>query len=252
MPQVSDTALHHRLRALGILSASDFDVLDELLKHREEAAPGDLIVMEDQDMTRTWVLLDGWSFRYKSFADGRRQVLNYLLPGDIIGLYSVLLRRSDYGVEAITPNSMAVFPCTELVDALAHTPHLLLALSWIAGTGERMLDEQIARVGRRGAAERMAHLFVELHVRIRKLGIDKEEARVLPLTQALLSDTLGMSHVHANRCFGALSREGLVALQEGRLVLLDPRGLAERAGFDSSYLEETTVPRDVRETLEAG
>lgn len=244
-----DTALHHRLRALNFLNDEDFAALDELLQHREEASPGELIVMEDQDMNRTWVLLDGWAFRYKSFEDGRRQVLNYMLPGDVIGLYSMMLKRSDCGVEAITPMSLAVFPCTELIDALAHTPRLLLALSWIAGQGERMLDEQIARVGRRGAAERMAHLFVELYVRMLKLGVSRDDARVLPLTQALLSDTLGMSHVHANRCFGALSREKLVALEHGRLVLLDTTRLAQRAGFDASYLEETAMPRETLKAL---
>lgn len=246
---MSDTALHGRLRTLSYLERDDFLALDALLEHREEASPGELIVMEDQDMNRTWVPLEGWAFRYKGFADGRRQILNYILPGDIIGLYSVMLKRSDYGVEAITPMSLAVFPSTELIDALRHTPRLLLALSWIAGQGERMLDEQITRVGRRGAAERMAHLFVELYIRLRKLGIDKDKARVLPLTQALLSDTLGMSHVHANRCFGRLTREKLVELKAGRLMLVDPERLAQRAGFDSSYLDESGVPRETREAL---
>ncbi|HSH43236.1 MAG TPA: Crp/Fnr family transcriptional regulator [Arenicellales bacterium] len=247
---MSDTALHQRLRALRYLTESDFAALDELLEHREEAAPGELVVMEDQAMNRTWVSLEGWAFRYKSFADGRRQILNYLLPGDIIGLYSVMLKRSDYGVEAMTPMSLAVFPSTMLIEASAHTPRLLLALSWIAGQGERMLDEQIARVGRRGAAERMAHLLVELHVRLIHLGMSWNQAHSLPLTQALLSDTLGMSHVHANRCFGVLAREGLVALDKGRLVLLDIGGLARRAGFDAGYLEESDLPRETRETLE--
>lgn len=248
---MSESALHHRLRALDYLRVEDFEALDALMKHQEEAAPGDLVIMEDQDMNRTWVLLDGWAFRYKSFEDGRRQVLNYTLPGDVVGLHSVMLRRSDYGVEAITPVSLAVFPSIELIDALAHTPRLLLALSWIAGQGERILDEQIARVGRRTAAERMAHLFVELHVRLLKLGRRKDEASVLPLTQALLSDTLGMSHVHANRCFRTLAREKLVALEDGRLVLLDPKRLARRAGFDASYLEETSVPRDTRKVFKS-
>lgn len=244
-----ETALHYRLRALNYLRDEDFVALDHLLEDREEAAAGELIVMEDQDMNRTWVPLEGWAFRYKSFADGRRQVLNYMLPGDVIGMYSLILRRSDYGVEAITPMTLATLPATDLLDALAHTPRLLLALSWISGQGERMLDEQIARVGRRGAAERMAHLFVELYVRMLKLGVAREDARVLPLTQALLSDTLGMSHVHANRCFGALTRENLVALKQGRLVLLDIGRLAKRAGFDPGYLEETAVPRETWEAL---
>lgn len=248
---MADTALHHRLRGLAYLHDDDFAALDGLMRHREEAAAGDLIVMEHQEMTRTWVLLEGWAFRYKSFPDGRRQVLNYMLPGDIVGLHSVMISRSDCGVEAITPMSLAVFRNADLVDALAHTPRLLLAMSWIAGQGERLLDEQIARVGRRAAAERMAHLFVELYVRMLQLGVSKSDATVLPLTQALLSDTLGMSHVHANRCFRALTREKLVALREGRLVLLDVRGLAQRAGFDASYLEETDIPVDTQKAFES-
>jgi len=246
---MSDSALHHRLRALDYLETHDFDVLDDLLATREEASPGELIIMEEQEMKRVWVVLDGWTFRYKSFADGRRQVLNYMLPGDILGLYSVMLRHSDCGVEAITPVTLAVFPSTDLIDALAHNPRLLLALSWVAGQGERMLDEQIARVGRRGAAERMAHLFLELYVRMMKLGMRREQASVLPLTQALLSDTLGMSHVHANRCFRTLTRENLVALKSGQLRLLDIERLAERAGFDPGYLDISAVPRETREAI---
>lgn len=246
---MSDTALHQRLRTLDYLSEEDFTALDGLMHNREEAEAGDLIVMEHQEMTRTWVLQEGWAFRYKSFPDGRRQVLNYMLPGDIVGLYSVMISRSDCGVEAITPMSLAVFRNAELIDALAHTPRLLLAMSWVAGQGERILDEQIARVGRRGAAERMAHLFVELYVRMLKLGVSRSDATTLPLTQALLSDTLGMSHVHANRCFRALNKEKLVALKEGKLVLLDVKGLAQRAGFDASYLEATSMPVGTREAL---
>jgi len=210
--RMSDSALHHRLRGLAYLN-------------------------------------DDWAFRYKSIPHGRRQVLNYLLPGDVIGLHSVMINRADYGVEAITAMSLAVFRNTELIDALAHTPRLLLAMSWIAGQGERLLDEQIARVGRRTAVERMAHLFVELYVRLLKLGVRKADATALPLTQALLSDTLGMSHVHANRCFRMLTREHLVALEAGRLVLLDVQGLARRAGFDASYLEETGMPLDAQAVL---
>jgi len=174
-----------------------------------------------------------------------------MLPGDIVGLYSVMISRSDCGVEAITPMSLSVFRNSDLIDALAHTPRLLLAMSWIAGQGERILDEQIARVGRRGAAERMAHLFVELYVRMLTLGISKSDATVLPLTQALLSDTLGMSHVHANRCFRSLTKEKLVTLKEGRLVLLDVQGLAQRAGFDASYLEVRGIPADTQDALKS-
>ncbi|MDX1581144.1 MAG: 2Fe-2S iron-sulfur cluster-binding protein, partial [Alphaproteobacteria bacterium] len=96
-----------------------------------------LIVMEDQDMHRTWVLLEGWAFRYKSFEDGRRQVLNYMLPGDIIGLYSVMLRSSDYEVEAICGGQCSCATC-----------HVYVGDDWTAQVGgpsdeERELLEEL-------------------------------------------------------------------------------------------------------------
>lgn len=239
------TPLHRQLKGLDFLGAEDFVMLDSLLEYREDAEEGEWIVMEGQQMDRTYVLLDGWTFRYKTFKDGRRQILNFILPGDIIGLHSVMLRRADCGIEALTPVTMAVFPSSELIQSLTASPRLLLALTWVAGQSERMMDEHITRVGRRSAVERMAHLFVELYVRMRRIGADPNEACALPLTQALLADTLGMSHVHANRSFRTLVKDKSVELRNGRPTILDVFRLANCANFDRDYLEQPEVPADV-------
>ncbi len=240
-----ETPLHLRLEKLEFLEEDDFSKLDALLAYREEADPGEWVVQEDQETDRTYVLLNGWMFRFKTFEDGRRQILNFMLPGDIIGLHSLMLRRADYGAEALTPVHMAVFPSSDLVNSLANAPRLLLALSWIAGQSERLLDEHITRVGRRGAVERMAHLLVELYVRMRRIGAELDEARALPLTQEIMADALGMSHVHANRSFRTLCRDGSVAFVDGRPTIIDVIKLAQRGNFEKTYLEQPEVPDDV-------
>lgn len=243
------TALHVRLNALQFLGDRDFDVLAKLLRHVERAGAGELVVVENQELNRTRVLLSGWACRYKSFADGRRQILNLLLPGDVIGFYAIMLNRSDYGVETITPVDMAVFPAVDLVESLAGAPHLTLGLSWVAGQSERLLDEQITRIGRRNASERMAHLFVELFLRLRRSGFDHDAACCLPLTQSVLADALGMSHVHANRSFRALARERAVSIRDGKILLDDIARLARRARFDARYLEQSAVPERTKRAV---
>lgn len=241
-----DTALHHELARLKFLGEDDLGLLDELLEHRETRAAGELIVMEGDTMERSAVVVDGWAFRFKDFADGRRQVLNFLLPGDIIGLFAVMLGNARCSVQALTAVELASFPATRIAAVFEQAPRLALALSWLAGQDERLLHEQITRVGARGATERMAHLFIELYLRLLRVGVDEDAARRLPLTQAILAETLGMSHVHANRCFRELVREGVAEARDGHVWLLDPAFLARRGGFDDAYLEQAEVPPRTR------
>lgn len=105
------------------------------------------------------------------------------------------------------------------------------------------------RIGRRNAVESMAHVFIELHYRLFQAGITDEDARRFPLTQNILADTLGMSHVHANRSFKTLARNGLASLRDGEIVLLKPATLAEVANFDGSYLEQHPLPVTIKREL---
>ncbi len=248
-PVTPRSALHTRLEELAFCDESDFKALDDLLMTREEVDAGQWIVREGEDIELTHVVMSGWATRYKTFADGRRQILEFLLPGDIIGLYTVMLRRADFGIETLTPVTLSAYPAASLLALASRNPRLVFALGWLAGQGERRLDEHVTRVGRRGAAERMAHLFVELYVRLRRIGFERGECRRFPLTQVVLADALGMSHVHANRTFRSLARDELVDFENGCIVLKDIMRLAVRCRFDPGYLEQPAAPDDVHASL---
>ena len=172
---------------------------------------------------------------------------SYIVQGK--SLSEVQSVMAEYGVEALTGVETRSFTATRMLEAFQASPRLGLALNWLAGMDERQLDEQIMRIGKRGAAERMAHLFLELHKRQMHVGIADWEARFLPLTQPILADTLGMSHVHANRSFRTLVREGMVSLRDHDICLLDINELAEVADFDAAYLQRPEVPAATREAL---
>lgn len=247
---MKDTSLHIRLKSLEFLGKPDWQALEKLFENEEQTHAGAQILRENETINRTRDLIKGWAYRYKLLPDGGRQILNFLLPGDIIGFYAIMRNQTDYGVEGLTPVELTVFPAAQLVDIVSGTPRLILAFSWIAAQSERLLDEQITRIGRRNAAVRMAHLFVELFLRLRNAGFPQEQARFLPLSQSILADSLGMSHVHANRSFKLLARDGAVSIRNAQIHLDNIEVLANQADFDTNYLEQISVPEKTKEAIE--
>lgn len=228
---------YHRLESLNFLDSEDFEFADHLIQDRRNIDSGDFILTEGGTQRRIQFVLDGWAIRHKSSVDGDRQILNFVLPGDVIGLFSPIYKQSEHSVEAITSMTLGSFPADRLLEVFRDVPRLALTLSWVAGQDERILEEQIVRIGRRRATKRMAHLLVELHRRLRRCGYTREDACHLPLNQLLLSDSLGLSHVHAHRVFRELEKDALIKRESGSIILLDLRLLAELADFDAGYLE---------------
>jgi len=96
-------------------------------------------------------------------------------------------------------------------------------------------------MGRRTAYARIAHLFCEMIVRFRAMGMVHQNRCHFPITQQHLSDSLGLSAVHTNRTLQALRGEGLLSFQHGELVVLDWPGLKAAGEFDAGYLHQSEI-----------
>lgn len=114
-------------------------------------------------------------------------------------------------------------------------PALARAMWWSTLVEESVLREWVVNVGARPAKERLAHLFCELFVRLRAIGLTDGHSFRLPLTQQELGETTGLSSVHVNRALQALRSEGLVALDKRELEILDAVALVDLASFDIDY-----------------
>jgi CRP-like cAMP-binding protein len=229
------------LQKLGLaldLSEEERAYLGQLQGAVRTVAAGRQIVVEGEIYDDIYFLHDGWAFRSKMLPDGRRQIFSYVIPGDVIGLRSSLLDFADDTVEALTDCKVSSFSLARLYDACREHPRLVIALMWSAAREQSMLSEQIMRLGRRNALERVSHFFVEL---LRRLQIVDEAGRrsfELPLTQELIADTLGLSIVHVNRTLKKLRQRGLLDIDDGRLVIHDVAALSEIADFDPLYLDQ--------------
>lgn len=181
---------------------------------------GSTVLLEGSSSPHLYTVLSGWAFRYKLMEDGRRQILNYVLPGDLIGLQAGLLGEMEHSVEALSPLVLCVFERSQLRELYSNFPGLAFDVTWIAAREEQILDENLLSVGRRSALERAAYLLGFLATRAKSLGMDNGTVQ-LPITQQHVADTLGLSLVHTNRTLKKLVERKRILWKDGACHVLD-------------------------------
>lgn len=196
------------------------------------AETGTTLIDEGTHSTHLYTLLSGWAFRYKSLPDGRRQILNYLLPGDLLGLQGPVIGEMEHSVEALSPLVLCVFQRERLNELFSNHPGLGFDITWLAASEERMLDEHLLSLGRRTAMERAAYLIAFLHQRATSVGISPTRSLYIPITQQHVADTLGLSIVHTNKTLRKLADRQLIRWLDRSCEVLDVRGLMELADWE--------------------
>ncbi|MFT4242313.1 MAG: Crp/Fnr family transcriptional regulator [Acidovorax sp.] len=220
-----------RTRAFTPLERAQLDFIEGARADAVAVPAGFALVREGQASTRLLTLYTGWAFRYKTLSDGRRQILNFLLPGDLIGLQQEFGGDSAHGVEALTDCSLCVFHHDSLWAVFRAHPRLGYDVTWLAAHQERHVDDNLLTAGRRNATERVAMLLLHLYRRLDRLGLADQGSVAFPLTQQHIADALGLSLVHTNKTLRRLSLLGLHELKDGRLRLLNPRALERIAEY---------------------
>ena len=222
------------LRALPLFVSPSGDeelALIQSLKQRQIGLPADAaIIHEGQADAPLYTLLSGWAFRFKTLSDGRRQILNFLLPGDFMGVQQKMGDASAHGVQALTDVSLCVFRRDALWTLHQSSPKLGFSVTWMTAHEESLVDDTLLSVGRRSAEERIATLLIQLFKRVAALRPDGGANGVdFPLTQQHIADGLGLSLVHTNKTLRKLERRGLHRIADGRLLLRDVNALARVA-----------------------
>jgi CRP-like cAMP-binding protein len=227
--------LARKLENFAALSDDDRRLLDDVTRTvREVEARRDLIEEGDRP-DDVHLIVEGFACRYKITADGKRQIMAYLVPGDFCDLHVFILKEMDHAIGTLSPCRVVEIP-RERIDAMTERPALARALWWATLVDEAILREWLVNIGTRDAAQAMAHLFCELLLRLRAVGLADGGGYELPITQAELGDTLGLSTVHVNRSLQALRHEGLITLEGRHLRILDPERLFAFSGFHPNYL----------------
>ncbi|WP_321382735.1 Crp/Fnr family transcriptional regulator [Rhizobium sp.] len=194
--------------------------------------PGMTVIAEGTHSPHLYTILEGWGFRYKTLEDGRRQILNYVMPGDMIGLQGAILEHMDHSVDALTAMRLCVFERTRIFSLFEKHAGVAYDITWLASREESILDSHLLSVGRRTALERAAYLMAFLYHRGLRASVVSERRAYLPLTQIMVADTLGLSLVHTNKTLKKLSDMKLIRWKDRGCEVLKPEALTELAKWE--------------------
>ncbi len=189
-----------------------------------------LLAREGTQVTRFQVLCKGWAIRYRWLDDERRQILDFVLPGELIGLHVDGKGISICDVMAITACEVGEIEVTCLDQEASRNPGIATGLRQCLQNQIAQASDQVMRLGRMTAYERVCGLLVDIHARQRPTATVGRTVD-FPVTQAVVADLLGLSVVHVNRQIMRLRREGLVSLTRRQLTILDEQRLAEVGGY---------------------
>lgn len=224
------------------LCKQDQDVLTGLTQSVRRIGARQDILEEGTEPRSLRLILDGWACRYRLLSNGKRQIISFFVPGDLIEPFGVLPRFCDHSLGALTPVALATISLTAIGSAARLSPRIEEALWWDLLVASAIEREHVVSLGRRSAAERTGHLFCELQLRLAMAGLTDGLSYEMPVTQADLSDLLGLSTVHVNRSLQELRRLGLISLRGRRLTIHDLDGLQELSFFDATYLHVDEAP----------
>jgi CRP-like cAMP-binding protein len=230
------------LRACGAFKpVSDMELafINEMKRDHLKLDAGTEFIAAGRDQAELYTLYAGWAFRHKTLPDGRRQILNIHLPGDLIGLQGAMFEAPAYSVEALTEVQLCLLPRRKIWSLFENMPELSFDVTWLGAREESHVDEYLTSAGRRSAAERIAALIIMLYKRLDALGMVVNGAMPFPLTQQHIADALGLSLVHTNKSLAKLRRLGMFAQTNGTLLLSNPRALESLA----QYFDEETPKR---------
>jgi len=231
-----DSPFTVRLKRFVDLAADDVETLRGLIEYETAIKRRRDLIVDGYPYSKLCFVKEGIAARYKVLRNGKRQIVSLLVPGDIVGLPGSFLDRASFSVVALTDMKLEVCSHDAFIATCYRRPKFALALSWLAIYDATLYAERIVDIGRRTPIERLAHFLLELHMRLSMVGRASESAFDLPISQEVMSDTLGLSVPHLNRMLAKLRIDGMVTVADRRVEFTDVRSLQMLAHFHPATL----------------
>jgi CRP-like cAMP-binding protein len=225
-----------KIEARAALSDEDREALRALPQKLVRTAARTRIVEEGERPTHCCMVLEGIAYRSKIALGERRQIISFHVPGDMVDLHTILFEVADHRIETVRHCAAVLVPQEAILRLVAERPAIGRALWYETLVDASIQREALLNIGRRDARGRTAHLLCELAIRLQHAGLVTDGAFPLPLTQAELADALSLTPIHINRMIAGFRQEGLIAMDNRAISILDWAALKAIGEFDPAYL----------------
>jgi CRP-like cAMP-binding protein len=181
-----------------------------------------------------YVIREGWAFAYTLLANGERQVVGFLLPGDLVRVGCTLRGSTELCVETITDTLVTEMSMASVRSAARQWPEIFELFLRLQSQMLGALVDQLVDLGRRDSRARVAQFVLKLERRLMSIGHAEPDGYAFPISQYLIADAVGLTAIHVNRVLRGLREEEIVTVRRDRVTIQDRARLLEIAGDDDS------------------
>ncbi len=240
---IEDHPFVTKLSAHGAVNSEDLKALGRILNRKVTVKKGQDIIVQGYEYKTLDIVESGFGLRFTLLHQGGRQIINAVLPGEIIGFPASFFERSIFSVMAATTMSLHRISFEAFVDLCKKRTNIAIALIWFAAREASIYAHHLVNAGRRSPLERIAHFLLEIHFRLKAVGCASDDTFELPFSQESIGDAVGLSAPHVNRMLSELRHQGLIGAENHMIKILDKTALQILAEFEPSYLERTSFPQ---------
>jgi len=245
---ITRSCAHCPARPVGVCasmrSRDELTLLEKARSPLRDLPPDRAIYFQGDALDVAFTLVSGWGYLHQTLANGRRQIIRFLLPGDIFGAEQPV-RSASHGAETLTQATVCPIPAAAL-ERLRRRPAYSDRRRGMQLRDEDLAMDHLTALGQRNSRERVCHLMLELAVRSLHRPPADGEAVKLPLTQGHLAEALGLTAIHVNRTLRRLAAEHILDFKRGRLIVLDAEEMAELADTSEATLALWAAPSAIR------
>ncbi|MDW5377658.1 Crp/Fnr family transcriptional regulator [Halomonas sp. HP20-15] len=220
------------------LGDSDQQLLQELEKAPCHVTENQLLWSAGDKADQLYTIKSGWACTFRDHPDGGRQVVDVLLPGDVIGLRELTFAKHLSEARMICEGIVCPFPNHKIVDFIEESTPLMVALLASLARQESILTERMLIRANRDARSCIAHFIVETYTRLSRVRDTDIHSFSLPISQRILGEILGLTSVHISRSLTTLEKDRVLIKHRHHIEIIDPEKLFEEADFDGRYLSD--------------
>jgi len=194
--------------------------------NRQSSLPAKRMLMREGDTpSEVYRVQAGWGLRFKVMADGSRQILSFVLPGDFLTLELLHEAPIRFSMMTLTRMTLCAFSREKIARDLFADPvkAAMIGQRWANRVSDT--ERRLVMLGRMPAEGRIAELVLDVYRRLDRRGMVAGNEFAFPLRHEDLADAAGLTPAHVSRTLTALRRDRLLEIHAARAIILDCDGL---------------------------
>lgn len=203
-------ALITRLQRFIALGPAEIISLQSLARPLRKAEPHEDLMTHGHAGSTAILMHQGWAICHRTLDDGRRQILDFVIPGDFCDPSIFVTPVAEFSLTTVTRCTYTPVAGSTLLDLIAGSPRIGAMLWWLQAQEQSQLRDHLLAIGRMNAEERLARLICELWSRMKNVGLAVADGFEWPVNQEVIADATGLSVVHVNRTLRRLENEGII------------------------------------------